>query len=82
MFLNFAEIIENPAHKDGNILDAIICNHLGSDRIISHSVNPPLTDTCYYNLILPNIVIIKYLASNPKISSCNFNKAEFKDTHK
>ena len=41
-FLNFCtdnfltQVIESPTHKNGNILDLLICNHFGLDRIISH----------------------------------------------
>ena len=55
-FLNFCtdnfltQLIENPTHKNGNILDLLICNHFGLDRIISHSTSFPRTDTCDHTL--------------------------------
>ena len=88
-FLNFCidnfltQIIETPTHKKENILDVIICNHLGSDRIISHSVLPPLTDICDHNLISFSIIIgKKNKIPNPKITSYNFKKEDFKNINK
>ena len=51
------QVIESPTHKNGNILDLIICNHYGLDRIISHSTNFPLTNTCDHNLLSLKIKI-------------------------
>ena len=59
------------------MFDFVICNHLGLHRTISHSVNPPLTNTSDQNLVSFNFVIDKALLSNPKIYSPNHNKTDF-----
>ena len=84
-FLNFCtdnfltQVIENPTHKNGNILDLLICNHFGLDRIISHSTTFPLTDTCDHNLISFNVKIESQIVDNPKVASYNFKKADFEN---
>ena len=84
-FLNFCmdnfltQVIENPTHKNGNILDLLICNHFGLDRIISHSTTFPLTDTCDHNLISFNVKIESQIVDNPKVASYNYKKADFEN---
>ena len=56
MFHNFfsdsflTQIVETPIQKDRNILDLIICNHLGFDAIISQPDNPFSAYTCDHDL--------------------------------
>ena len=52
--------------KNGNILDHLVCNNFGLDRIIFHSINFPLTNTCGYNLILFKIKIESQKVINTK----------------
>ena len=51
-------------HKKGNILDLLIRNHMGLDKIKSHSDYYPLTDTTDLNHISLSIVIDKALKSS------------------
>ena len=82
-FLNFCtdnfltQVIENPTHKNGNILDLIICNHFGLDRIISHSTNFPLTNTCDHNLLSLKIKIENKIVPIAKEVSYDYKKADF-----
>ena len=71
------QIIENPTHKNGNILDLIICNHFGLDRIISHSTNFPLTNTCDHNLLSLKIKIENKIVPIAKEVSYDYKKADF-----
>ena len=38
-------------HKNGNILDLLLCNYMDLDRVNLNSVDSPLTDTNDHNLI-------------------------------
>ena len=55
------QLIKGPTHKNGNILDLLIYNNFGLDRIISHSVTFPLTNTCDLKLKfkVKNLSILK-----------------------
>ena len=52
---------------------------MGLDKIKYHSVESPLTDTIYHNLISLSIVGDRALQSNSKILSTSFNTARFQD---
>ena len=71
------QVIESPTHKNGNILDLIICNHHGLDRIISHSTNFPLTNTCDHNLLSLKIKIENKIVPLAKKVSYDYKKADF-----
>ena len=78
-------MIESPTHKNGNILDLLICNHFGLDRIISHSTNFPLTNTCNlltdstYNLLSLKTKIDSKIVPIAKKFSYDFKKANFEN---
>ena len=44
------QVVESPSHKNGNKLDLLISNNFGLDKVISHSIAFPLTNTCDHNL--------------------------------
>ena len=72
-----SQVIENPTHKNGNILDLLICNNFGLDKIIAHSITFPLTNTCDHNLISIKIKIENKKFINAKKDSYDFKKAVF-----
>ena len=45
------QIIDSPTHNDGGILDLVLCNYIGLNRIKFHSVDSPLTNTNDHSLI-------------------------------
>ena len=71
------QLVTSPTHKDGNILDLILCNTTANSIIISSQVDCPISSTCDHNTLsfsLPTIF--------PKKHSCpnkypNFRKADF-----
>ena len=71
------QVIENPTYKNGNIPDLLICNNFGLDRIISHSITFPLTNTCDHNLISFNIKTEIQKVPNAKKDLYVFKKAYF-----
>ena len=66
------QVIEKPTHKNGNILDLLICNHFGLDKITSLLTSFPLTTTCDHNLISFNIKTESQKIPNSKVVSYNF----------
>ena len=42
----FTQIINEPTHEKGNILDLLLCNALSFDILLSSVILPPLTLTC------------------------------------
>ena len=71
------QAIESPTHKNGNVLDILICNNFGLDKIISHSITFLLTNTCGHNLISFKIKSQKVI--NAKKDSYDFKKAGFEN---
>ena len=53
------QIIDLPTHKDDGILDLVICNYMGLDRVKSHSIDSPLTNTYDHFLISFDINVNK-----------------------
>ena len=56
-FLDFSlseclqQCISEPTHKEGNVLDLLLCNPIAKHGLISTSVNPPISTTCDHLLI-------------------------------
>ena len=44
-------VIDSPTHKDGAILDLVLRNYMSLDKIKSHTVDAPLTNTNYHSFI-------------------------------
>ena len=57
------QIIDSPTHKDGSILDLMLCNYMGLDRVKCHSVDSPLTSTNDHSLIYFGINVNKSIKS-------------------
>ena len=71
------QLIKSPTHKNGNILDLLVCNNFGLDRTISHSVTLSLTNTCDHNLISFEIQIQKVI--NAKKDTYDFKMEDFEN---
>ena len=47
----FTQLIDSPTHKDGYILDLLLCDCMGLDRVKFHSVDWPLIDANDHSVI-------------------------------
>ena len=72
------QIIDSPTHNDGGILDLVLCNYIGLNRIKSHSVDSPLTNTNDHSLISFDIIVDKSIKSAAVTLYPAFSRADFK----
>ena len=79
---NIITQLEPSTHIDGNILDLLVCNYLGLDRVKFHSVDSPLTDTNDHNLISFGINIEKSTKLASETLYPDFCRANFKNVNK
>ena len=54
--LSLQQMITEPTHSDGNILDLLLCNLPASNLLKSWAIDEPLTDTCDHILVKFSIV--------------------------
>merc|ERR1712096_48302 len=72
------QIIDSPTHGDGGILDLVLCNYIGLNRIKFHSVDSPLTNTNDHFLISFDINVNKSIKSAAVTLYPAFSRADFK----
>ena len=83
IFLDFCiengltQCVNSATHKDGNILDLILCNPTGMSHLVSNSVDCPLSSSCDHNLL--SITLSSSISLPNEISwSCpNFKNADY-----
>ena len=71
------QCVNSATHKDGNILDLVLCNPTGMNHLISNSIDCPLTSTCDHHQL--SIILSSPIILPEKISwSCpNFKDADY-----
>ena len=76
------QLIDSPTHKNGNILDLLLCNYMGLDRVKFHSVDSPLTDTNDHNLISFGINVNESTKPPSETLYPDFYRANFMNINK
>ena len=85
IFLNFCvnnaltQCIDSATHKDGNVLDLLLCNLPALSILISSSVNCPISSTCDHNLVLSSLSVSVPSSQKYSYSFPNFKKANFEN---
>ena len=72
-----SQCITSATHKDGNILDLVICNNTGLSCLISNSVDSPLTSSCDHNLLSLTLSSSISLPTTTSWSYFDFKKADY-----
>ena len=72
------QIIDSPTHKDVGILDLVLCNYMGLDKIKSYTVDSPLTNTNDHFLISLDISINNSTKSAAVTLYLAFSRADFR----
>ena len=78
----FTQLIDSPTHKNGNILDLLLCNYMALDRVKFHLVDSPLTNINDHNVILFGISVHKSKKPSPKSLYPDFRRANFENINK
>ena len=76
------QLIDSPTHKNGNILDLLLCNYMALDRVKFHLVDSPLTNINDHNVILFGISVHKSKKPSPKSLYPDFRRANFENINK
>ena len=73
----FTQLIDSSTHKNGNILDLLLCNYMALDRIKFHLVDSPITNINDHNVILFGISVHKNKKPSSKSLYPDFRRANF-----
>ena len=76
------QLIDSPTFKDGNILDLLLCNYIGLDRVKFHSVDSPLTDANIHSVISFGISVDMDTKPTSRSLYSDFYKAKFDKINK
>ena len=71
------QLIAEPTHSNGNILDLLLCNYFSSNILISYCIDMPFCSSCDHSSIHFHLKwTVKNITTKPKCH--NFKKANYK----
>ena len=73
----FIQLIDSPTHKNGNIVDLLLCKYIALDRVKFDSVDSPLTDANYHSVISFDISVDRVTKPTSRSLYPDFYRANF-----